>query len=110
MVLGTRRPVALLVFLPAAAGTRVVPADLRLVAPDGLGDGIVAADARRLPAARRRERTRLGALLRAPRAERRRRLGRRIVQDQRLARRGSRAGGPAAGAPSAVSTGRSPHR
>src|SRR5256885_11010646 len=40
--------VALLVFLAAAAGARIVAADFRLVAAHRLHDRIVAADARRL--------------------------------------------------------------
>ena len=48
-----RGPVALLVFLSAAARTRIVAADLRLVAPHRLHRRVVAADARRLLLLRR---------------------------------------------------------
>ena len=67
-----RGPVALLVFLPAAARARVVAADLRLVAPHGLHRRIVAADARRLLLSLRPARTGSACRrLRARRAEQR---------------------------------------
>jgi hypothetical protein len=47
---------AFLVFFPAAARTRIVAADLGLVAPYGDRLGIVTADARRLLLARTRRR------------------------------------------------------
>src|SRR5882672_7238685 len=83
------RSVTFLVFLAAPAGTRIVAADLGLVAPDGLRDGVVAADPGRLLllGARRAERARRRRM--RARADQHR-LRRRVVQDQRgPARRGT---------------------
>src|SRR6266545_823010 len=76
--------VTLLVLLPAAARARVVAANLRLVAPHRLRRCIVAADAWGLLLLwlRARERARAGRL-RTRATEDRRRLRRRIVEDER---------------------------
>src|SRR5260221_7195948 len=76
---------ALLVLLPAAAGTRIVPADLRFITTDGLWRRVVAAHPGRLlviPPRRRGERAGFRRL-RPRAAEHRGRRGRRIVQNQR---------------------------
>src|SRR5262249_27082855 len=83
-----RRPVALLVFLSAAARTWIVAPDLRLLTAHGLDARIVAADARRRLRARgpgRRHRVRRRS--RCPEHRRRGCFGARIVQDQRRAPR-----------------------
>src|SRR5215831_18689111 len=78
---------AFLVFLAAAAGTGIVPPDLRLLAAHGLDRGIVAADTRWLLRTRRARRGSGAGRQRPRRAEHRRRggLGARIVEDERRA-------------------------
>src|SRR6185436_8039657 len=93
---------ALLVFLAAAARTRIVAADLRLITPDGFHRGIVATDAGRggRRPSRRGWRGGTGKRRLLPGGgERRRGLGHRIVQHQRRTarRRLTRGGTPRRG-------------
>src|SRR5919198_603871 len=76
----------LLVLLPTAARTRIVPPDLRLLAAHRLYD-VVAADARRLRSARARWRRRGCGGSRRAEHRCRRGFGRRIVHDDRRAAR-----------------------